>query len=68
MAAARSLGSKTNGIAAAPKLVALQKQQQLPVASLALDVQCADGRRGGKLKTRKVGSDAIESCIFIYTN
>ena len=53
--AARSLSSKVNGIAAAPKLVAFQKQQQQQtVAAVGLDIQCADGRTGGKLKTRKV--------------
>ena len=51
--AARALSSKVNGIVAAPKLAAFQKQQQQVVASVGLDIQCADGRRGGKLKTRK---------------
>ena len=54
-AAAKSLASKANGIAAAPRpVLAQQKQQQQPAASLALKVECADGPRGMKLKTRKV--------------
>ena len=54
-AAANSLASKVNGIAAAPRpVLAQQKQQQQPAASLALKVECADGPRGMKLKTRKV--------------
>ena len=53
--AAKSLASKANGIAAAPRpVLAQQKQQQQPAASLALKVECADGPRGMKLKTRKV--------------
>ena len=54
--AARGLSSKANGIAAAPRptLAAQQKQQQPTAASLALRVECADGPRGMKLKTRKV--------------
>lgn len=53
-AAARTLASKANGIGASTKLAVCQKQQQQPVASLGLEIMCADGRRGGKLKTRKV--------------
>lgn len=55
-AAAKSLASKANGIAAAPRPVLAQQkqQQQQPVAGLALEVVCADGPRGMKLKTRKV--------------
>jgi len=49
--AARPLSSKVNGIVAAPKLVNFQKQQA--VAAVGLVIECADGRRGGKLKTRK---------------
>ncbi|KAL4430643.1 hypothetical protein ABPG75_005899 [Micractinium tetrahymenae] len=53
-AAAKSLGSKANGIAAAPRPVLAQKQQQQQQpAALALEVVCADGPRGMKLKTRK---------------
>lgn len=53
--AARALGSKTNGIVAAPKIT-LAKQQQQIAAPTALVIECADGRRGGKLKTRKSAS------------
>lgn len=53
-AAAKSLGSVANGIAAAPRpTLAVQLQQQQQPASLALEVVCADGPRGMKLKTRK---------------
>ncbi|PSC74543.1 50S ribosomal chloroplastic [Micractinium conductrix] len=53
-AAAKSLGSVANGIAAAPRpTLAVQRQQQQQPASLALEVVCADGPRGMKLKTRK---------------
>jgi hypothetical protein len=51
---ARSLSSKANGIAAAPKLAIAQprlRQQQAPAA---LEIVAADGPRGCKLKTRKV--------------
>ena len=52
---ARSLSSKANGIAAAPRLVIAQRpqQQQQPAA---LEIVAADGPRGCKLKTRKVRS------------
>ena len=54
-AAAKSLASKANGIAAAPRPALVQKkQQQQPAAALALEVVAADGPRGMKLKTRKV--------------
>lgn len=53
--AARALSSKANGIAAAPRpVIAAKQQQQQQPASLALEVVCADGPRGMKLKTRKV--------------
>lgn len=59
-AAAKSLSSKTNGIAAAPRPVLAQKQQQQQQpAALALEVVCADGPRGMKLKTRKVRLSGI---------
>lgn len=52
--AAKSLSSKVNGIAAAPRPVLAQQKQQQPAAASALLVECADGPRGMKLKTRKV--------------
>lgn len=55
-AAAKSLASKANGIAAAPRPVLAQQKQQQQPAALALKVECADGPRGMKLKTRKVRS------------
>lgn len=54
LVAAKSLSSKTNGIMSVPKLTEMKIQQQKPVATLGLEIMCADGRRGGKLKTRKV--------------
>jgi hypothetical protein len=59
LAAAKSLSSKVNGIAAAPRPVLAQKQQQQP-AAVALKVECADGPRGMKLKTRKV---RLHGCV-----
>jgi large subunit ribosomal protein L35 len=58
VAAAKTLSFKANGIAAAPRLVVLQKRApSAPVAAApALDIQCADGPRGCKLKTRKSAS------------
>ncbi|EFN55655.1 hypothetical protein CHLNCDRAFT_133856 [Chlorella variabilis] len=55
--AAKGLTSKANGIAAAPRpVLAQQKQQQQQPAALALQVVCADGPRGMKLKTRKAAA------------
>jgi large subunit ribosomal protein L35 len=47
-----SLGSKNNGIASATRLAVAQRQQTVAAPS-ALEVMCADGRKGGKLKTNK---------------
>lgn len=47
-----SLGSKNNGIASATSLPVAQRQQTVAAPS-ALEVMCADGRKGGKLKTNK---------------
>ena len=52
--AAKSLSSKSNGMAAAPRVTLVAQQQQRVQQPAALVVECADGRRGGKLKTRKV--------------
>ncbi len=50
--AAQCLSSKGNGIAA-PRLLTRQVAQRAPAAAAALEIVCADGPRGMKLKTRK---------------
>eukprot|EP00887_Chlorella_sp_A99_P007943 scaffold12.g7943.t1 len=51
--AAKSLSSKSNGIAAAPRVALAAQQQRTQQQPAALVVEAADGRKGGKLKTRK---------------
>jgi large subunit ribosomal protein L35 len=56
VAAHASLASKTNGIAAAPRPSLAAARAQQPPAPARLEVLAADGRRGGKLKTRKAAA------------
>ena len=55
-AAHASLASKANGIAAAPRPALAAARAPQPAAPARLEVLAADGRRGGKLKTRKAAA------------
>ena len=60
--------SKRNGIAGAAQRVSVGARQvsQNLAFSRCVEVECADGRRGGKLKTRKVRF--LESCANLSSN
>jgi len=51
----QNLSSKKNGIAGvAPRLSTCAVESSRKAVAAVVEVECADGRRGGKLKTRKV--------------
>lgn len=53
----QALCSKRNGISGpAPRLSTTALVSQRKVVSAVVEVECADGRRGGKLKTRKAAA------------
>ena len=62
-----NISSKTNGIMAHQKVSLISSHGRVQeMSSVArLDVQCADGRRGGKLKTRKVKQCVSKVCYFL---
>lgn len=66
----QTLSSKQNGIAgAAPRLCTSALAIQRRATAAVVEVECADGRRGGKLKTRKVRLDALTFPPFVpWTN
>lgn len=52
-AAARGLASRASAFVAAPKPVTALRLARPCQSAAAVPVECADGRKGGKLKTRK---------------
>lgn len=62
----QTLSSKQNGIAGvAPRLCTTALATQRRATAAVVEVECADGRRGGKLKTRKVRLDALAWLPFV---
>ena len=60
-AAARGLASRASAFVAAPKPVTALRLARPCQAAAAVPVECADGRKGGKLKTRKASKGALRT-------